>query len=273
MAESARLDAVYPNGQAAASRPAAPTAPASAPDDPASLLTPPVAAQPVPDVIGILFTLPDLISPAYYSLLMFDLVFGFNPLTEAGSLVAGEWNQFAIAADALEKLADFDAALASSIGSDHESVLGGPTPAWTGEAADAAGSYFARLRIAVGRQAVACRDMGRECRSLANGMFLLAKGVEDGLKSILDWAMLWGISIAASAVATSTTVVGGVFGAAAATYAAVMALAAWRRVTESIGLMFALANGFVGAMSGFTAPLRDVRTHPLPAGAYDHAGV
>jgi uncharacterized protein YukE len=275
-AEAERLDALYPAPTGpeppAVPRSVAAVAPAAR-EDPASVLLPPVAADPVPDVVEELFSLPDIVSPAFYTQQLIRLVFDVDPLAHVASFASGDWNQFALAADALDKLAALHVALAAALDADAEAVLRGPSAAWTGEAADAAGRYFAGLSAAVARQAVTCRDLSRECRSLAVGMYLFARGVADGVKIAFDWLALAGALTAASAVAGVTTVVGGVVGAAAAFAAASTAYRTWLRVTGLIGEMMAAAHGFMGIVGGLLAPIRDVRSYPLPGAAYDHAGV
>lgn len=270
--ETARLDALYPGGTILPPPAAPPSGPASDGGTPASALGPPVVADPIPDVIEGLINLPDLVSPGFWLLEVFNLVFGVNPAQWLGEFAAGDWNQFALAADALHNLADFDTAMAASIERSAADVLGGTMPGWGGEAASAAGTYFGGLATAVEGQAAAVRALGAECRSLAFGMYQAAKGVEDVVKIAVDWAIVTAALFAAAAV-TSETVVGGVAGSVAAVVAATIAYQYWLRAVDVVSGMLGAASIFVGAMAGYLGPLRDVAAHPLPAGAYDHAQV
>lgn len=271
-AEAARLDAVYPGGTILPPPTAPPPGPASGGGTPASALRPPVVADPIPDVIEGLINLPDLVSPGFWLLEVFNLVFGVNPAQWLGEFAAGDWNQFALAADALHNLVDFDTAMAASIERSAADVLGGATPGWGGEAASAAGNYFGGLTAAVEGQVAAVRELSRECRSLATGMYQAARGVEDAVKIALDSAIVAAAAAAAAAI-TSETVVGGIAGSVVALAAAAVAYKSWMTAVEIVGWMLVAANTFVGLMAGYLGPLRDVAAHPLPAGAYDHAQV
>jgi hypothetical protein len=142
-----RLDQTYPDPGSPPQMPSVPGLPADTSTQavrqmasPAERPKPPQAAD-FTNPIQLVNDLGKLISAGYRTQQFLDTTIQVNPVEEFSNWVAGDWEQFAKASDALNSLAFFCADLAQDLKTNITTLL----TSWTGNAANEAFQYFSGL--------------------------------------------------------------------------------------------------------------------------------
>lgn len=230
-----------------------------------AMLTPPSPSEPIPDLADEILSLPDYASPSHWMLIAFDTVFGFNPAEEAAKAVAGDWHGMAEAEDVFNKLTEFEQAVAKNIDDTTAQMFSG----WTGEAAEAAQSYFAQLSSAMSQHAEAIDSLARQYHNTAYSVWAICKAMVSTLEMLADILIGLALELAATAL-LSETGVGLVVGGAIAAYLSFKANNTWMKVVDLQGKMMIAVTGFSGAAGGLVSTLRGLTEVPLPGAPYDN---
>lgn len=197
--EQARVefDAAYPGVGTGASYELAPGRPKS----PLMTLTEPTKIFPSDWVSKIITN--DWLSPSDTVATLIDLVFDWNPIDEITKVFAGDWDDMERIASACQILGDYFGSLTSAA----KTEAGNCMQAWSGEAADAAASWFKKfdqfgddIEGKFDELKGHYVDVALTMRSYGN----LLSGL---LAQIMD-ALLYAALLAAAAVVTVETVIG-----------------------------------------------------------------
>lgn len=233
-----------------------------------SILTSPEPKEPIPNLADQILSIPDYISPSHWMLIAFNEVFGFNPAEEAAKWFAGDWNGMAKAESAFKNLTEFQRSLAENIDASTAEMFSG----WTGEAANAANSYFVHLNKALIEHAEAIDSLATQFHNTAYGVWSSCKAIVSGLEMLADILLGMALDLAATAL-LSETGVGLAVGAGIAAYLAFKAENTWMKVVDIHGKMIALMYGFSGIVAGQLSSLRGLTEVPIPAAPYDNKTV
>jgi hypothetical protein len=206
----------------------------------AAQLKPPQATEPLPTLAQEMLAFQDKLSIAWALNWLIDHVCGVNPFEEMSKAFSGDFEAFSKAGDAAGNLGHYFAAYGRDVRFTQTAV----TPFWTGDAADAAATYF---------------------KGLADDLI----GLEAPLQKMADLAIAFGIATAAG-TATAETGIGAVLGVAADAYIAWEARQVWLEALKWHGRAVAAAQGLAGLMGTYLTQIDSVSAKSLP-GAY--AGV
>lgn len=236
-------------------------------DDPSAALTAPVAEDLFPGGVDFFLHIGDLISLGHWAILAIDKMGGPNIAEEIGEWFAGDWSEVMKSKDALDNLAAFcDRA---SYGVDAE--LTTLTSGWSGEAATAAATYFSHLADQLDVQASNFRDIANQYQGTAFGVKELANAVGSLVESLVDYAIMAGVSLAAAA-ASSWTIVGGIAGGASAGYAIVRGAKVVAEILEIRAKVWTACEALLGLIAGFLSSIEGFTSVALP-NAYDNTSV
>lgn len=235
---------------------------------PSDELTDPTSHDPVPDLVESIIGFPQYVSPSYWLGWAAQKVTGTNPWQWVADQYAGDWAAVQKAGGAIRKLAEFNESFAG--------VLSGGVAAvgydWQGNAADAATRYFNELVRILREQIPDIAALGRQFEQMAIGMYEWANALKGLMETLTDLLIAIGLE-AAAAAASSWTVVGPILSGAAAVATITKAIGVWGQVIEVHNHAWNAVQGFTGLVAGYLGGLHGLDTHPLPASAYDHAGV
>lgn len=234
----------------------------------AAMLTIPEPEQPIPKLADEILSIPDYISPSHWMLIVFNEIFGFNPAEEAAKWFAGDWNGMAKAEAAFKNLVEFERALAKNIEDATAEMFHG----WTGEAANAAQSYFAQLSQALVKHAEAINSVATQYHNTAYGVWATCKSIVSTLEMLADILIGIALDLAATAL-LSETGVGAVVGGAIAGYLAFKAYNTWMKVIDLHGKMINAVYAFSGMTGSLVPTLRGMTEVSLPGAPYDNKNV
>jgi uncharacterized protein YukE len=234
---------------------------------PADTLVPPSDRAGLPDVVNDLLAIPDLVSPSFWLNEMIKVTLGVDPLAETARHLGGDWRGIAVAGDALDHLARFDAAVAGALDRENDRVA----ESWDGNAAEAAARYFDDLAAAVRTHGPALQALAAELGTTADGIWSIAEVVKGLLVELTD-SLIAGAVCLAAGTALLETGVGAVAGYAAAAWYAWRATSAWAEVLTQLSHAVLAAKALVGASAVLVGRLDELASMPLPAAAYDHPG-
>lgn len=170
---------------------------------PATRLTPPKQPEEFQNPIQIVNDLGNMISPGYWAQQVLDATIQVNPVEEAAQWIAGDWEKFAKAADALNSLSWFCAGLSQDISANANAVL----THWTGAAADEAFQHFTSFATAVKGYADGLAALRDKYLEAAKGVWEFAESVKDLIQQIFD-NIFWAAVEAAAGAVLSETVIG-----------------------------------------------------------------
>ena len=233
-------------------------------DDPSTALTAPQAHSLVPEPVDVLLHIGDLVSLGHWALVAIDKMGGPNLPGEIGSWFAGDWEAVSRSADALRKLGSFCHLAAAGVEGDMRALQ----KDWEGHAAGAASSYFFGLAQDLSEMQVHLDDIAQQFESTAFGVKELASSVGNLVESLVDYAIMAGVELAAAA-ATSWTVVGGVLGSAGAAYSIIRGALVVREILEIRATVWTACEAVLGLIAGSLSAIRGFSTVALPA-AYDN---
>ena len=232
----------------------------------ATLLAPPSDADPLPDVVQMIFSAGDLISPTAWVRWVLDQVCDFDPVHDVARWVSGDWNRVMQASRALAALGDYHATMAEDIDRARRSLMAD----WDGSAAEAADAYFVSLVGSLGEQESALNSVAAQFQAVAVGMSQTAEVIAGLVNALFDWVIIAAVS-AAAAAASSWTIVGGVASGAATAASIARAAHLATQIVEAHALATSMASGVVGAVAGYLGALRGFHGASFPS-AYDHPG-
>ncbi|WP_155540826.1 hypothetical protein [Amycolatopsis camponoti] len=268
-----RLDQTYPDPGRPPQMPSVPGLPADTSTQvvrqtafPAERLKPPQAAD-FSNPIQLVNDLGNLISAGYWAQQFLDATIQVNPVEEFSNWVAGDWEQFAKASDALNSLSFFAADLAQDLKTNITVLL----TSWTGNAANEAFQYFSGLTDTVNGYAEGLGALRDKYREAAQGVWEFSETINDVIQDIFD-SIFWGaIELAAGGVLAETVVGPAVLWSLAALECKNV-VDGWKQMTNllmnvqnTVRLIHGGVLDIIGSGGNFEA-------HPLPAG-YDHPGV
>ncbi|MFF0146576.1 WXG100 family type VII secretion target [Amycolatopsis sulphurea] len=271
-ASAGRLDQTYPDPGGPPPMPPLPGIPAPRGPEAVQQTTFPVGRLTEPKADGftnplqLLNDLGNLLSPGYWSQKVLESTIGVNPAQEFSGWVAGDWEQFAKASDALNSLSFF----CSDAGQDLKATVNALLTSWSGNAANEAFQYFTRLGEVVNDYSRGLADLRDKYREAAQGVWEFSESINDLIQSIFDNVFWAAIEVAAGA-ALSETVVG------AAAFWGLAALECkgivddWKQMTNllmNIQNTIRIIHGGILDVAGASGTFQ---AHPLPAG-YDHPG-
>lgn len=235
---------------------------------PVAELVPPTSHDPIPDLVENIVGFPQYVSVSYWLGWAAEKVTGTNPWQWVGDQYAGDWAAVQKAGGAIKKLAEFNDAYAGVISSGVSTVAYD----WQGNAAASATRYFTELTRILKEQIPDLSALGRQFEQMAVGMYQWANAIKGLMETLTDLLIAIGLE-AAAAAATSWTVIGPILSGAAAVATITKAIGVWGQVIEVHNYAWNAVQGFTGLVAGYLGGLHGLDTHPLPAGAYDHAGV
>ncbi|MER6762779.1 MULTISPECIES: hypothetical protein [Amycolatopsis] len=267
-----RLDQTYPDPGGPPPMPSLPGLPAGQGPEavqqtafPATRLAEP-KADGFTNPVQILNDLGNLISPGYWIQKALEGTIGVNPVQEFSNWVAGDWEQFAKASDALNSLSFF----CSDLGQDLKANIDALLTSWTGHAANEAFHYFTGLGDVVNGYSGGLAALRDKYREAAQGVWEFSESVNDLIQSIFDNAFWAAIEVAAGAVLSETVVGAAAFWALAALECKSI-VDAWEQISN---LLMNIENTVRITHSGILDVVGSsgaLQAHPLPAG-YDHPG-
>lgn len=174
---------------------------------PRHLLNEPQDAPPV-DLMAAIWT-ENWASPTEIVAFIIDRVCGFNFYDELAKRFTGDWGSLEKVSSALKQLADFHVAVGRSADQELSDLMGD----WSGEAADAAASYFSKFAGATDTVGETVEKLSQVYITMAIGM-AAAGDIVAGLMARLMDSILYAAVSYLAAEATAGTIVGGIaFGA------------------------------------------------------------
>jgi hypothetical protein len=237
-------------------------------DAPSAALIMPDVGPPIPDLVNNILGGKQYISPSYWAGWALEQICGVNPWDWIAEQFAGDWNAAAQAGQALKQLAEFNDRYADTITTARTALI--PNH-WDGNAAAQAQTWFTQLSTALTDQIAALNGMAGQFHTLAAGMEEMAQALQSLCQDLADWAIIIGISAAATA-ASSWTVIGGLVGGAATLASIAEAAKLWFMVLDAHDAAWAATQAFTGLTAGYLGALHGLQEHPLPGTAYDHPG-
>ncbi len=204
------------------------------------------------------------VSPTYWAMKVLEWTIGTNPLDWAVAQFAGDWDQVAKAGNAFTNTGAYWTQMGTVTTDDCAVLMRG----WEGDAARSAESWFRRLAEAHTEQEPGLTEIGRQYRTLAQGMHLTAKGVGALLGLLAD--IVAGAAILAAAIAVASASVVGAPAAAAMTTSLVAmleaALGVWGTVLTVQGATVSAALLFAGVVAGACSRIGSIEQLEMPNG-------
>jgi hypothetical protein len=237
-------------------------------DAPSAALTTPTAGAPIPDLVNNILGGKQYISPSYWTGWALEKICGVNPWDWIAEQFAGDWNAAAEAGQALQQLAEFNTRYGAVIDQARKATV---PDGWDGNAAHQADAYFGALASALRDQVSALKGMADQFRSLAAGMEEMAQALQSLCQDLADWAIMIGVSAAATA-ASSWTGVGLIAGGIATAASIAEAAKLWMTVLDYHDMAWAAVQGFTGLMAGYLGGIQGLTKLTLPGTAYQYPG-
>lgn len=183
---------------------------------------------------------------------------GPSPAAMVVEEVSGDWAQVGRAGDAFDKISQWWEQTSALFTTDSQVLFRG----WTGDAADSAQPYFAKLAEAVAEQADAISHIGAQYVGTAWGMYFSSLTLAGLLITLIELIIVIAITAAACAVA-SLTGVGAISWSAVAAEVGV-AIGQYLSIVTLIGLVHTAAIGFAGLCTGYLSTLKPIDQVPMP---------
>ncbi|WP_049793727.1 hypothetical protein [Hoyosella subflava] len=236
---------------------------------PLDALAPPVAVDPIPDILENALGFTQYVSPAYWLGIAVDTVFDFDPWQQIAEAIAGDWESLQRAGLSLANIAEFNSRFENVL-NDGSGVL---AKSWAGEASDAARHYFADLAQSVGGQSAAIASIGRQLQTLAVGMYEMSQVISSLARALVDYLIMLGIELAATAGLTMTGagVPAAAIVGAAAYYQIYNILHMWQKIANCIDSAWNLAQTTVGLTAGHLGAVKSYPLKELPQAPYGGA--
>ncbi|MEU4781796.1 hypothetical protein [Micromonospora sp. NPDC023633] len=208
----------------------------------------------------------DYLSPSSWANSAFDIVFGFNPIEKIQHRVFGDWESLAAMAPVISNVGGALHDLAYNVQSGATTLH----PQWQGVAGDGAFRYFTTTANAVSNLRGPLGRISKAYQEMADAVWSAGEALGGVVKSMLDAAIIAGISAAAGTV-TAKTGVGAVVGYGLAAAEVGNMLRLWGQATKLCQQLTAAVLAFRATLN---RELSDLDTVALPAlpdgGRYDH---
>ncbi|MEV6214334.1 hypothetical protein [Nocardia sp. NPDC051833] len=236
---------------------------------PAELLVEPALADPLNDQFEFLIT-SNAISPTYWACKWCENVLGTDPLKWVTTKISGDWEALQKAGKAVENLAAYNSAFASSVESAAKTV----DATWDGNAATSAQAYFSKLTTAISAQVEPLKAMATEINNFASTAYHLSTSMSNALQTVLDWGAIAVIEWAAAQAAalTGVGIVATAALVAAATATTLKVVAEWGRLVETFNAGYVALEAIAGVGFGVAAVVESAEMPVLPTANYDHPG-
>ncbi|MCD9142248.1 hypothetical protein [Streptomyces albireticuli] len=209
------------------------------------------------------------LSPGSWALKAVELMLPCDPVERVQQAFAGNWKAYASCSGVWRDLGEACGALARNLEGGNRDL----DRIWDGAAADAAVRYFDALRKDLHGIRRALIRLGDEYLVVAQAVSAAASALGECLSALVDAAVSWYITQAASS-ALSWTGWAAATGYALGAVEAQIMLAEWARATEIINhaqLVMNAGCGVLGRLVGEIAA--QLNTFPLPRRAYHHPAV
>ncbi|MET9516917.1 hypothetical protein [Streptomyces sp. NPDC002994] len=214
----------------------------------------------------------DLISPSALVTEGLKLAFDFDPFSQVGAMVGGNWEGYLKYSEVWANLNKFCTAVAANVSSGNYSIR----YSWEGNAADAAQVYFEELCTLLTAAAETFESFRANYEMIAHSVFALTDTVKSLLMFLSDLA-LEAIIIWAASTSMATTGVG--FLGTLAGYALVAKrildmVDQYKILIKAIDVTIFTARGLYGAAAASGANTSsNVKKFPTPGSGYDNAVV
>ncbi|MFY1688380.1 WXG100 family type VII secretion target [Plantactinospora sp. WMMB782] len=231
-------------------------------------LVEPKAQDPIPDSLENVLGLPQYISPSYWLGRAAEFVCGTNPWQWLAEELTGDWQALQTAGQAVQNLAGFNDACASTVNSAVATVGYG----WEGNAADAADEYFSEVSQVLRGQISALVSLGHQLETTAFSIYETAGALKGLLEGLTDLLIAIGIEMAATA-ASAVTVIGPFLGGASIAFTAGQAAAKWQQILSVQNHLWNIAQAYTGVVAGLLGEVENAKLPYLPSREYDHPAV
>jgi hypothetical protein len=272
-AAAERLDGTYPDPGGPAQLPDLPGMPSGDQPQavmqtafPAGRLSEPKKPEGFTNPIQIINDLGNMISPGYWAQKFLEATIQVNPVQEFSNWVAGDWEQFGKARDALNSLSWF----CSDVSGDLRINISALLTAWDGNASHAAFQYFNGLGLQVDGYRQGLTTLRDKYNEAAKGVWEFSESINDIIQSIFD-SIFWGSAAAIAGGVLAETVAGPALLWSLAALECKNIVDSWKQATNllmniqnAIRIIHGGILDVIGSNGSFAA-------HPLPAG-YDHPG-
>ncbi|GAB3899931.1 hypothetical protein ACFQ1S_03080 [Kibdelosporangium lantanae] len=217
--------------------------------------------------IQILNDLGNMISPGYWAQKFLEVTIRVNPVQEFSNWIAGDWEQFAKASDALNSLSWF----CSDVGQDVLINMSALSTQWTGNASNEAYHYFNTLGSLIKGHGEALATLRDKYNEAAQGVWEFSESINDIIQGIFD-SIFWGTleAIAGGALAETGIGAAALWGLAALECKDIVE--GWKRATNLLMNIQNATRIIHGGVLDVIGTNGAFQAHPLPAG-YNHPGV
>ncbi|MFI9537486.1 WXG100 family type VII secretion target [Nocardia fusca] len=236
---------------------------------PVEKLAEPALEDPMNDKFELIVTSNE-ISPTYWACTWLKNVVGVDPVEWLAQKISGDWEALQKAGRAVENLAAYNASFSAEI----ENAAKAVDPAWDGNAAANAQTYFAELATAVAAQVESLNTIADEINNFANAAYYGAKTIGDGVQTLLDIGAIALIQLAAlkMAAVSGVGIVATAALAAAATLTTLRAIAAFNMLVSELTSVYIGLEGIAGLVYAGIGAIQSADLPTLPQKSYDHPG-
>ncbi|MET8263104.1 hypothetical protein ABZU92_03820 [Micromonospora arida] len=208
----------------------------------------------------------DYISPASWLNEVFNHVFGFDPIGRLQSQVSGDWEALAKMAPVIDNIGGALKDLAYNLQSGTTTLR----PLWHGVAGDGAFRYFTTTANATADLDSPLSAISKAYREMSDAVWSAGEALGGVVKSLIDAAIIIGVSAAAGTV-TSASGVGALVGYGVAAMEVGNMFRLWAEATKLCQQIAAAVLAFRAVLSRELSGLDSVALPALPdGGRYDH---
>lgn len=214
-------------------------------------LTTPAAQKTFATVFNALGMVGNSISPSYWlgtaADAVLDLILGqgeHDPFAAIGNTIAGDWEPFSVASDALSKMSDYF----KELGTETKNYWNNVDPDWDGGASDAASDALGKMGTSFDDASERLTKFSSSYNAVAVGVYDTADTLAGLLRTLADWGIA-AVASAAAGTATFETVVGPIVGYVAAGAAVLKVLSTVREIFDVLGKVWDFVTLFTGQCS------------------------
>ncbi|MEV1321266.1 hypothetical protein AB0J14_34910 [Micromonospora arborensis] len=208
----------------------------------------------------------DYISPASWLNEVFNHVFGFDPIGRLQSQVSGDWEALAKMAPVIDNIGGALKDLAYNLQSGTTTLR----PLWHGVAGDGAFRYFTTTANATADLDMPLSTISKAYREMSDAVWSAGEALGGVVKSLIDAAIIIGVSAAAGTV-TSASGVGALVGYGVAAIEVGNMFRLWAEATKLCQQIAAAVLAFRAVLSRELSGLDGVALPALSdGGRYDH---
>ena len=214
-------------------------------------LTTPAAQKTFATVFNAIGMVGNSISPSYWlgtaADKVLDLILGqgeHDPFAAIGNTIAGDWEKFSVASDALSKMSDYF----KELGSESKNYWNNVDPDWDGGASDAASDALGKMGTSFDDASKRLSEFSSSYNAVAVGVYNTADTLAGLLRTLTDWGIA-AIASAAAGTAAFETVIGPIIGYVAAGAAVLKVLSTVREIFDVLGKVWDFVTAFTGQCS------------------------